>query len=54
MQLIINYPKDKETLENQVAHIKAILMKKYIDDLNIENKYKIIIKKKLKEELSKT
>lgn len=54
MNLIINYPKDKTILENEVAHIKALLMKKYIDDLNIESKSKILIKKELKKELSKT
>ena len=34
MNVKINYPEDKDMLENVIAYIKAKLMEKYICDLN--------------------
>ena len=54
MNLIINYPKDKTTLEDNMAYISAILMKKCIDDLNINIDKKKEVEKTLLEELKKS
>ena len=54
MNLIINYPNDKNMLENEIAYIRAILMKKYIDDLEVKVEDKKIVIKKIKETLQKT
>lgn len=53
MNLVINSPKDKNMLENEIAYIRAILMQKYIDDLKLEIKDKELIKIELKKELRK-
>ena len=54
MNVKVNYPEDKDMLENVVAYIKAKLMEKYICDLNVPKAYKLQIKEKLIKELSKT
>ena len=54
MNVKINYPEDKDTLENVIAYIKAKLMEKYIGDLNVPKAGKLQIKEKLIKELSKT
>ena len=54
MNVKINYPEDKDMLENVIAYIKAKLMEKYICDLNAPQASKSQIKEKLIKELSKT
>lgn len=54
MNVRINYPEDKDMLENVVAYIKAKLMEKYICDLNVPKASKIQIQEELIKELSKT
>ena len=54
MNVRINYPEDKDMLENVVAYIKAKLMEKYICDLNVPKANKIQIQEELIKELSKT
>ncbi len=54
MNVIINYPEDKDMLENVMAYIKAKLMEKYIYDLNVSSSSKIQIKEELIKVLSKT
>lgn len=54
MNVKINYPEDKDTLENVIAYIKAKLMEKYICDLNVPQACKIQIKEELIKVLSKT
>ena len=54
MNVKINYPEDKDMLENVIAYIKAKLMEKYICDLNATQASKSQIKEKLIKELSKT
>ena len=54
MTVKINYPEDKDMLENVIAYIKAKLMEKYIGDLNIPQVSKIQIKEELIKEFSKT
>lgn len=51
MNVIINYPKDKTTLEDNIAYIKAMLMQKYIDNSKFEENIKISIKKGLIEKI---
>ena len=53
MNLVINCPKDKNMLEDEIAYIRALLMQKYIDDLKIETNDKKLIKTELKKELRK-
>lgn len=43
MNVKINYPEDKDMLENVVAYIKDKLMEKYIYDLNVPKTSKIQI-----------
>lgn len=47
MNLIIKNAKDNEILEDEIAYIKAILIKKCIDDLKIKKEYKNIIEMKI-------
>ena len=54
MNVKVNYPEDKDMLENVVAYIKAKLMEKYICDLNVPKANKIQIQEELIKELSKT
>ena len=54
MNVKINYPEDKDTLENVIAYIKAKLMEKYICDLDVPKVCKIQIKEELIKVLSKT
>lgn len=54
MNVRINYPEDKDMLENVVAYIKAKLMEKYICDLNVPQACKIQIQEELIKVLSKT
>lgn len=54
MNLVINYPEDKNMLEDGIAYIRALLMQKYIDDLKLERNDKELIKTELKKELKKT
>ena len=54
MNIKVNYPEDRNMLENVIAYIKAKLMEKYICDLNIPQVSKIQIKEKLIKEFSKT
>ena len=42
MKLSINYPKDKEMLEEKLAYIRAMLIKKSLDEINIKNKRAIV------------
>jgi len=51
MNIIMNFPKDKNVLEDKVAYIRALLMQKYIDDLLISEEQKYNINKYLIEEL---
>lgn len=51
MNLVINYPKDKNNLYKNIAYIKSSLMKKYIDDLDIIESEKYNIKKALMDKL---
>lgn len=43
MNVKINYPEDKDMLENVVSYIKDKLMEKYIYDLNVPKASKIQI-----------
>ena len=54
MNVKVNYPEDKDMLENVIAYIKAKLMEKYICDLNVPQACKIQIKEELIKVLSKT
>lgn len=54
MNVKINYPEDKDMLENVIAYIKAKLMEKDICDLNVPKASKLQIKEELIKELSKT
>ena len=54
MQLKVNYPEEKTMFENHVAKFKALLIQKYIDDLNVSDDIKKKIKKLVCEELQKT
>ena len=54
MNVKINYPEDKDTLENVIAYIKARLMEKYICDLDVPKVCKLQIKEELIKVLSKT
>ena len=54
MQLKVNYPEEKTMFENNVAKFKALLIQKYIDDLNVSDDIKKKIKKLVCEELQKT
>ena len=54
MNIVFNFPKDKKQLENGIAHIRAILMQRYIDNLDIGECEKNKIKDCLIEELQKT
>jgi len=54
MNVKINYPEDKDMLENVIAYIKAKLIEKYIVDLNVSKACKLQIKEELIKELSMT
>lgn len=46
MELIINYPTDedgKQLFESKFAEFQSLLIKKYIDDLNIDSTSKKIV-----------
>jgi len=53
MNLIMNISEDKNVLEKNIAYIKAYLIQKHIDDLQIENQYKFIIKEEIIKILNK-
>lgn len=54
MNVKVNYPEDKDMLENAIAYIKAKLMEKYICDLNVPQASKLQIKEELIKVLSNT
>ena len=54
MKLFMNYPNDKNMLEDRIAYIRATLMQKYIEDVNIKEEEKRKIRTTLKEELKTT
>ena len=54
MKLFMNYPNDKNMLEDRIAYIRATLMQKYIEDVNIKEEEKRKIRTTLKEELKNT
>lgn len=54
MNIKVNYPEDRNMLENVIAYIKAKLIEKYICDLNVSQASKNQIKDELIKVLSKT
>lgn len=54
MNLIFNFPKDKTNVEDGVAYIRAVLMQRYIDNLNVSENKKDRVKICLIEKLKST
>lgn len=52
MNLILNFPKDKNALEDGVANFKAILISRSIDNLKINDNEKHKIKENIMKKLS--
>lgn len=54
MNLIFNFPSNKNYVENKIAYFRAILIAKTIEDLNLKDEEKQKIKNKIIEKLHDT
>lgn len=53
MNITFKFMKDKNNVEDGVAYIRAVLMQRYIENLNVNDIKKERIKEELIEELQK-
>ena len=47
MNIIFNFLKDENNIEDGIVYIRALLMQRYIDNLNVNDEIKLKIKENL-------